>query len=237
MKPRFNKNWKLRIAGAALLTVSAIAVRPVASATESVEMWAGHQVVFGETDVPVLGKRETRSDSYVLARVTKNTGRITFVQQACRVDFKEVLGAKVRIPERALLSLPAATISFSKDGELLRAAPWNVGWGRQDVDRDGKPGLTVNVDASVCGGELYIASDTRSAAVGKLIDNGEGMMGKISVRVQQKVLDTDSACLKMFSADSDETQNGGFVYRRVQDNATCETLLRHPWPIEAKIKR
>lgn len=208
-----------------------------ASNSEIVEMWAGHQVVFGETDVPVLGKRETRSDSYVLAEVTQKDGNLRFVQKACRVDFKEVLGAKVHISEKALPALPAATFTFSKSGETLKAAPWRVGWERQDVDKDGKPGLTVEVDASICGGKLFVSSDTRSAAEGKLLDNGEGMMGNISVRVRQKILDTDSACLKMFASDSDEIQSGGFVYRRVPDTATCENLLKSPWPIEAKVKR
>ena len=210
---------------------------PRADETRTVEMWAGHQVVFGVTNVPVLGKRETRADSYVLAKVTKENGKITFEQRACRVAFKKVVDAQVRIPEKALLELPAATFSFTPSGEILKAVPWQVGWGREDVDHDGKPGLTVDVDSSICGGKLYIASDTRSAAHAKLIDDGEGMMGKISVRVRQKVLDSDSACLKTFSENSDETQNGGFIYRRVQDDASCRSLLQGPWPIEVTIKR
>lgn len=238
MKRRFNTAFIGAAAVAATLFVmgaaseSSFAAEPVVE-----EIWAGHQVVFGETDVPVLGKRETRSDSYVLAKVTRTDGKITISQKACKVDFQEVLGTKVRIPEKALLDLPPAVFSFEPAGEILRAAPWEVGWGRQDVDKDGKPGLTVDVDASVCGGKLYVASTTKSAAYGKMIEGGDGMMGKISVRVQQKILDSDSACLKMFAADSDETQNGGFVYRRVVPGASCESLLSQPWPVVAKVKR
>jgi hypothetical protein len=225
------------VLGAAVFVFASGASGPRAGGSQTVEMWAGHQVVFGETKIPILGRRETRSDSYVLAEVTKENGKITFVQRACRVTFRKVIGAQVRIPEEALLKLPEATFSFSKTGDGLKASAWQVGWGKEDVDRDGKPGLTVDVDAAICGGELYIASDTRSAAYAKLLDDGRGMIGKISVRVRQRVLDANSACLKMFSENTDETQNGGFVYRRVQDDASCASLLRGPWPIEVNIKR
>ncbi len=237
MKRNHHKGWTTILVSAALLAVGAFTQGTSAAESAREELWAGHQVVFGETDVPVLGRKETRSDSYVLARVTREKGRITITQRACKVDFQEVLGTTVHIPEKALLDLPPATFSFVPHGDILRAAPWEVGWGRQDVDRDGKPGLTVEVDASVCGGKLYVASNTKSAAVAKMLDEGEGMMGKISVRVKQKILDADSACLRMFAADSDETQTGAFVYRRVPDSATCASLLRHPWPIRAEVKR
>ncbi len=226
---------RLTVVLSALAILCGAAVNLDASTEDAVEMWAGHQVVFGETDVPVLGKKETRSDSYVLAKVTRKGDRIDLEQSACKVAFEEVLGAKVHIPEKALLGLPAARFSFVPQGDVLKAEPWQVGWNKQDVDGDGNPGLTVDVDSSICGGKLFVASSTRSAAFGKLID--EGMMGKISVRVKQKILDADGACLKMFSSDTDEVQSGGFAYRRVSDNASCETLLKHPWPIVAKVKR
>jgi hypothetical protein len=238
MKHNHSVYWKLDVIVPAVLVASGAFTRPSsASKSGTGELWAGHQVVFGEADVPVLGKRETRSDSYLLARVTKRDGKITITQKACKVDFQEVLGTKIRIPEKALLDLPPATFSFVPDRDGLRATPWEVGWGRQDVDRDGKPGLTVEVDASVCGGKLYVASTTKSAASGRMLDSGEGMMGKISVRVRQEILDADSACLRMFASDSDEIQTGGFIYRRVADNASCRELLRHPWPVEVKVKR
>jgi hypothetical protein len=221
--------------GVAALSVIGSANDLVASTEAPVEMWAGHQVVFGETDVPVLGKKETRSDSYVLAKIRRLENRIEIDQTACKVAFKKVLGATVHIPEQALLKLPSARFSFIEEAGNMKAAPWQVGWNKQDVDHDGKPGLTVTVDSGLCGGNLYVASSTRSTASGKMLN--DGMMGKISVRVKQKILDSDSICLKMFAADSDEIQNGGFVYRRVQDNASCESLLQQPWPITANVKR
>jgi hypothetical protein len=231
--------WKigLMVSLPCLMVIVIGARQASAQSAQSDELWAGHQVVFGETDVPVLGKRETRSDSYLLARVTRRDGNIEIEQIACKVAFKEVLGAKVSIPTDALLRLPAAKFRFSPVDNLMKAEPWSVGWSKQDVDKDSNPGLTVDVDASMCSGKLYVASDTRSAAVGKMLDNDTGMMGKISVRVKQKILGTNSACLKLFSSDSDETQNGGFIYRRVPDGSTCEELLKHPWPIQATIKR
>jgi hypothetical protein len=182
-----------------------------------------------------MGTKETRSDSYLLAKVKRVNGGIEMEQLACKVTFKEIAGVKVSIPTDALLKLPPAKISFAPDGDGLRASPWHVGWDSEDIDEDGTPGLSVVVDASICSGKLHIASAARSAAVARKTD--DAIMGKISVEVKQTVLGADNVCLRMFSSDTVEHQTGAFVYRRVDSGATCVALLKAPWPITARIKK
>lgn len=196
------------------------------------EKWVGHQVVYGKTSVPFMGDKQTRTDSYLLASVIRRGDTVELSQLACRVTFKEIAGVKLDIPTEALLRMPKAEIRFEPEKGLLKASPWQVGWHKTDIDRDGSPGLSVDVDASICSGKIHVASSTRSAAVAKLTENG--MMGKISVHVKQKILGSDSVCLKMFSSDSEERQKGGFVYQRVADDTTCKDLLGRPWPIAAR---
>ncbi len=209
-----------------------------ASTSDKHEIWVGHQVVFGETVIPVLGKRETRSDNFLLAKVIRKDNSIEILQTACKVEFKEIIGTKVAIPEDALLKLPWTKIVFNRGIEVidaLKADPWQVGWGKEDIDQDGNPGLTVHVDSSLCKGQLYVSSSTNTSAFGQLIEGG--MMGKVHVRVKQKILGTNSACLKLFSSDSDETQTGAFVYQKARNNTTCKQLLSGAWPVTANIKR
>lgn len=196
------------------------------------EKWVGHQVVYGKTSVPFMGDKQTRTDSYVLASVTRRGETVELSQLACKVAFKEIAGVKLDIPTEALLRMPKADIRFEPERGLLKASPWEVGWYKADIDRDGAPGLSVDVDASICSGKIHVASSTRSAAVAKLTENG--MMGKISVHVKQRILGSDSVCLKMFSNDSEESQKGGFVYQRVAGDTTCKDLLGRPWPVEAR---
>jgi hypothetical protein len=205
-----------------------------ASAVPAEELWVGHQVVYGRTSVPFMGDKQTRTDSYLLASVKREGGAIELTQLACKVGFKEIAGVKLEIPTEALLKLPKARIRFEPEQNLMKASPWHVGWHKADIDRDGNPGLSVVVDASICSGKIHVASATRSAAVAQ--STPDGMMGKISVHVKQKILGSDSLCLRMFSSDSEEHQTGGFAYRRITEGTTCESLLGKPWPIEARFQ-
>ena len=131
----------------------------------SKELWAGHQVVFGKTSVPMMGEKETRSESFVLAEVTRNSNTITLEQIACKVRFKEIAGIGVHIPTAALLKLPRARIRFGMTPKGIgRATPWRVGWQQEDIDRDGAPGLSIAVDASICSGTT-VSSGCNSSTV------------------------------------------------------------------------
>ncbi len=197
------------------------------------ERWVGHQVVFGKTDVPFMGTKETWTESFLLADVRRDAAGIDIEQVACKVRFKEIMGVKINIPKKALLKLPKARFRFTpQDDKTFKADVWRVGWNKQDVDRDGSPGLTIDVDASICSGKLNVASTTRSAAAAILTK--DGMLGKIGVEVKQTILGSNSACLDMFSKNTEETQKGTFVYRRVPAGTTCSDLLKRPWPVNAK---
>ena len=215
--------------GLALGEESTAAPAPAASQ----ERWVGHQVVYGNTQVPFMGEKQTRTDSYLLADVKRKGNTIALSQMACKVTFKEIAGVKVDIPTRALLRLPKAEILFESRQSVLKAAPWSVGWRSKDIDRDGSPGLSISVDASVCSGKLYVSSNTQSIAVAK--PTSDGIVGKIKVHVKQKILGSDNLCLRMFSSDTEEHQTGGFAYRRVSEKTTCEHLLSAPWPVEARV--
>jgi hypothetical protein len=157
---------------------------------------------------------------------------LTLSQEPCTFDFQETMGVKVRLPAAAIKNLPPARIQFEFDGDRGEAAPWVVAWDTRDVDRDGKPGVTVFVDAALCGGELQVASASISTAVATL--SKDGLRGSVRVRVIQEVLAASGVCLGLFSSDTDEVQAGSFAYREVPPRSTCDSLHREGWPTDAE---
>jgi hypothetical protein len=201
------------------------------------ETWAGHQITWGRRDIPFLGRIEFRTDSYVIARATRTGQYLELEQVPCRVDFPVTFGVTIDMEPSTLQALPPAVVQF----ELLafgkaRSGSWFVGWGSEDLDEDGEPGVTVKVDAPLCGGDIYVANGATSQAAGRL--TADGMVGDVWVHVQQEVLDASNLCLLWFSSETDERQQGTFAYRRVEESATCESLLAAAsWPVAAPLAR
>ncbi|MDJ0766508.1 MAG: hypothetical protein QNJ97_26275 [Myxococcota bacterium] len=210
--------------------------RLTARADEGIdELWALHQVVWGSTDVPFLGAKQTRTETFALARVTRSESFIDIEQVACKMAFKKVAGVEVQIPSQALLRLPPARFRFHRGKKGFIAKPWKVGWQQADIDQDGHPGMSVYVDAPICSGRLHVASKTVSSAQGNLTKTG--MTGKIQVDLTQNILGSNSFCLTLFSSDCREKQSGFFAYRRVDPNTTCRTLLKNRWPVRLKFDK
>jgi hypothetical protein len=197
-----------------------------------VETWVGHQVSYGHRDIPILGRADTRSDTFVVATVWRTGDHLWVEQRACAVTFAEVWGVTVSMPQTALAALPSAPIQFHLDAHGgAHAAPWFVGWGGEDVEGDGRPGLTIRVDAPLCSGDVYVASGTTSEATGKVTE--AGMVGRMTVRVQQETLGASSRCLTWGERNTDEQQTAVFAFRRVPAGTTCADLARRPWPVRA----
>lgn len=216
--------------GALLLTLLA-----ASDATPApTELWAGHQVVVGSREVPVIGALRTQLDTFVLATVTRTAqGGVTLEQRACATRVAPVFSVDVSMSSTAIGRLPTATIVFTPAGDALRAAPWQVGWDAGDLDDDGHPGLSVQVSAPLCSGAVYVASRSRSSATAKLL--ADGLHGSIEVRVWQQRLGASRFCLTLGDADTEETQRGAFAYRRVASTTRCEDLSPEAWPVIARL--
>lgn len=212
-----------------LLSAPALAEKPVDTV-----LWAGHQVVFGEAEVPIIGTVKTRAESTFLAKVERYGNTLILIQKPCSFDFQETMGVKIRLPKTAITNLPPAKIQFEFNGNRGEATQWVVAWDTQDIDQDGKPGMTVFVDAALCGGELQIASASISTAMASL--SKDGLRGSVRVRVIQEILNTSGVCLSLFSSDIDEIQAGSFAYQKVPPQSTCESLQRNGWPANAELK-
>lgn len=197
-------------------------------AAEAPQLWIGHQIVRGRREVPVLGTLETRTDTWVLAEVHRTDAQtIEIRERPCRVRVAPAAGAHVTIPDAAVWQLPPVSVRYKSSASGWLAAPWVAGWDGRDHDKDGHPGLTIAVDAPLCGGQLHVASAARSIARAQMVNGA--LAGEIKVRLAQRILGTEGVCLGVLASDSDERLTGRFAYAPVPAESTCASLERDGW--------
>ncbi|MCK6506182.1 hypothetical protein L6R53_22860 [Myxococcota bacterium] len=208
--------------------------------------YLGHTWVGNRRDLPVLGSIETRTDTWVLARLRPVDGGVEITQQPCAFRIRPTAGVKVRMDEQAVRRLPEARFLLEDEGPgdtaapeggashtaasdmRLVAPPWETGWGEEDVDADGLPGATIRVYAALCGGHLQVASNTRSEATATW--QGDALTGTLGVEVTQTILDASGACLRVVARDSVERMQGHFRYEPAPPGATCDAVPLASWP-------
>jgi hypothetical protein len=196
------------------------------------EHWAGHQVVYGKREVPVLGTLQTRMDTWVIARVRRTENEIQIDQRACKVNYEDVGGVKVYVDADAL---PDSRIIFERvEGTPHYLMSGTVNWGKEDIDGDGEPGMRVYVDAPVCSGNLHVTNKTTTSARAFGDDDGSPIYGEVTISVRQKILGADGKCLAAMAKDSFERSKGSFRYTKIKANETCQSLLDAGWPVKAK---
>lgn len=201
---------------------------PVPGADRS-GLYLGHAWVAHERRLPILGLLEARTDTWVLARITDLGDRLLVEQQPCDMAVAPVAGVRVGMSEDAVPRLPIARFELQVQGEALVAPTWTTGWGEEDLDQDGLPGVTIRVQAALCGGHLQVASTTWSQA--RATWTAQGLEGELDVQLAQRILDASGACLRMAAHDSTDRMHGRIRYAPAPADATCTDLARAAWPV------
>jgi hypothetical protein len=197
------------------------------------ELWIGHQVAIGRRAVPLLGELETRIEYFLLARARRSGSELTLEQWPCAVRIKPVLGIQVRMPPATMAKMPQARIEFSlaPDMTTWSAQPWEVGWGVEDLDGDGQPGMTVQVESFFCTGRISTSTWARSTASARDVDGA--LAGEIAIETREDLLGASQGCLLMGGRHREERQTGRFRYRRADPGTSCEQLSVEAWPVDA----
>jgi len=214
-----------------LILAKLLAAEPTA-AEPRIEVWAGHQALSGKRKVPLYGEKDTRTDNYLIAEVHRFPTHLDIIQKTCRIDIHPIGSVRAAMKTETVLRLPKVRLALDvgPDGAVSGPAS-NSGWGDEDLDGDGHPGATVQISGTTCSGEVYVSNQSATTVLsGRVTD--DGMTGKLSVRMKQRILGASGICLKLIAGDSDETQSGSFVYRRIQPGNNCRTLADKPWPVK-----
>lgn len=204
--------------------------RPSRTPASGTERWAGHQRVEGQRSLTLLGDIETRTDSFVLADVRREGDKVYLTQRTCRVAIAKAAGVKATISDTTARRLPPVSIELQRAGERrYRPASWVSRWDASDHDGDGEAGVTVKVDAPLCGGSLYVSSVTTTRAMVQPF--AEAIEAWVDVTVEQTILDTSNVCLDLTASDTVERVTGRVQYVPVDADASCESLVRSGWPV------
>lgn len=215
-----------------LLAMASLAEEPAPEAASAPQTWAGHQVTVAVRHVPLLGDIQTRQDVYVVGQATDGPDGVTIVETACRIDLKSTAGLQLVFAPEAVSRLPKPTIAWKPSDDGTLKASWTNGWGRDDVDGDGEPGFLVGVKASVCSGQLEIASNTSFTGTATRV--GGGLDGKVHLTIDREILKASNACLAFVPKGSKDEVDGVFSWRPVADGATCESVAAAgAWPATA----
>ncbi len=212
------------------LTDLAESEQPAAVVTE---YWAGHQVVYGTREVPVIGTMNTRMETFVIAQAQRQGDNIVVEQSACKVIYYDEGGVNVYFDVSAL---PDSRMIFERvEDTPLFTMTNEVKWGEEDIDDDGNPGMKVTVDASVCSGDLHVTN--RSITNARASEDNEGkvvLSGQVTVSIRQKILGAEGRCLSALAEDSYERSTGGFKYVPISADMNCRKLIDAGWPVSAK---
>ena len=195
------------------------------------QVWAAHYVYHGAKRVPIIGRIKFQTSTYLIADVRVRDGMYALTQRTCRTEMSRVIGARVELNPNALDHMPPAKIRFVERGGVHHADEWPTGWGSEDLDLDGHPGVTVTVRAPLCSGDLYVESRAASTAVGTM-DAELHLRGQTRAYVDQRNLGASRRCLEFVSSDQADWMEGTFAYTEVPRGSRCEDLLAlREWPV------
>ena len=220
---------------APLLALLLLGETPSVAASPA-EVWAGHQILRGMRHVPLHSAVLDETENYILAKVHRTGSHIELRQHFCRVESKPIKGVTVALSSSGVAHMSATTVAIdvAADGGV-KVGPWDVAWGREDMDGDGKPGGTFTVSGTFCSGDLYVASQSHYAVERARLD-GDDFSGDLKVEQKQQILGASGLCLRAMAGDSNESQKGAFAYRPGPAGTTCQSLAGKPWPVKARSK-
>lgn len=198
------------------------------------EVWAGHHIVRGKRHVPLHGDVPIETENFLLAKVQRRGNHIELRQHFCRLEPKPIKGVSVAPSAASVAHMSATTtaIDVAADGGV-KVGPWDVVWGREDMDGDGKPGATFTISGTFCSGDVYVASQSHYTVERAQLDE-RGLSGELRVAQKQQILGASGLCLRAMAGDSTESQKGTFAYRPVPAGSTCQSLAGKPWPVRAQ---
>lgn len=207
--------------------------------------WVMELVLASQVHVPVLRPLHSETRSVLAVRIEARGGQLWQTQQVCdaRITEEQRLVRTV-LPRAFVAALPLARFpvtTWSSDGAWYYAADFGrqaVGWSGVgalpgspddpavvDSDGDGRPGVTVLVEAPLVGaGEVWVAQAGRTTARGRI--EGDRVQGQLEVpELEQRVLGASNRLLLHAPQIEPDPAASRFEMRRV-DDAGCAAALR-----------
>lgn len=211
--------------------------------------WARAQVTSALVDVPVLGELSSRTLAVTLLRVRQDGAELTLDEEVCRLTTQ----APTRLVTTAYPPAFIQAVSGNRrrgrlelDGSQIRyLEPKQAFWrgmrpdadirgplptsGRDprvdDVDRDGQPGLTVQVGGLI-DGEIFLVQRSWSELTG-VVRSQNQIEGQVEWDSEEQILGASASILTSAPDKRPDPKRGRsfFRMRRVPSSATCGEVL------------
>ena len=192
------------------------------TATDS-ELWAGEILLSGERRVPVLGAMTYTSRARLLATVVRSEAELDFSLRHCSLDFPKTPAVKLNMAKESARVIPENQYTLKKSANGWSVKPFVTAWDSSDLDKDGHPGITMDVDSLVCGGRLMLSNKATTTAT-NIIVSQDGYSADYNVVTEQTVLGTKGLCLRLMTKSMTDTMTGSTRYKRVAQGTTCDTF-------------
>ncbi len=213
--------------------------------------WAQLQVHASLSEIPVVGNIKSKTVSLLLMKIRQNSDELSLEIQPCDVsidsDVKQVVTRVPRAMVQALgTSKVRATLARGNQhwrfeqqrhvsilGARLKnpSADMLPTWARDyrvvDADKDGNPGVTVEIDGMI-EGAIYLVQRSITQLRG-LVEDNDKVNGLVAWSTEQSILGATSRLLESQPAtrpDPDSTRSY-FQMRRVESTTTCSDLRKN----------
>ncbi|MGB0638002.1 MAG: hypothetical protein ACPGTU_01635 [Myxococcota bacterium] len=220
---------------------------PVDTQTVSTGTYVLELHVDTHAKLPFFGWTKSTTNSTVLAVIQKTEEGLIQRHTPCDVQvITRKVPAKTIIPKAMMDSLPIKTyeIDFSKDGKTWRykadLGEDHIGYdpsitktvptqasdpGVIDGDKDGNPGVTVEIDVMMFGtSELYVAQRGHLWVEGTLEEDGS-VRGKVDMApVVQHTMDASNRFMMASPPIRPDPENSWFELRPVSSQTTCKDI-------------
>jgi hypothetical protein len=191
------------------------------------------------------GWKTARTTSWSLVRWTQDGERVVTDERLCGLYAAPVLGATTTFPSGFVRGFPTQRRTGRLSAGQWTSDPLVQVIGARvadastplpstaeaaevvDMDKDGKPGVTVNIAHSVMGGgDVYVTQRSVATLSGTVGVDGR-IVGVVRHQVEQRVLGATTWWLKLSTGTRPhpDASQSTFVLAPVDATATCATVL------------
>lgn len=234
-----------------LTPLRAAAQQPSAPLPDVSGLYGQHMITTGRSSIPVFGDVVTSTHTYALVNVTQKKGSASLTMTETICDIR-IVSSDTKIKTIVPKGFQSAVSGQSRSGYLKRtpagvkmAFPGKVTvFGAKlvnprkdalpededdkrlvDADKDGKPGLTVQVRGMI-DGELYIVTRGWNSLTAMLPDTLSSIKGGVKWVNNQSVVDATSIFLKaqLTTKPDKRASKNTFAWTKLAAGSTCASV-------------
>lgn len=228
--------------------ITRVSTGSMASPPDLSGTWAQLQVQASVSSVPVVGEIRSQTRSLSLVSIRQDDRDLEVSVEACSIDINSDLEiVRTIIPDAMVAAVGTRTVKARlkpgntywryeqqrdtsvlgaklKDAENDSLPEWSRDFRVYDHDRDGNPGVTVNVDGMVSG-SMYLVQRSSTKLRG-IVKSRTKLEGMVTWNTEQNILGATSKLLKKSPEITPDPKlaRSFFRMKRISSPTSCDAL-------------